>query len=250
MKIQICSDLHLEFPRNRSWIEQNPLIPTGEILIVAGDTQDLNRDFAELAFIQWASDHFESVYLIPGNHEYYGGYDASSARQAFNTKIMSNVFLVNNQTIEFDTFKLICATMWSHIQQYPQVVAQHLTDFHRIRFEGRRLSIENYNAMHRYAFDYLRQEIQKPGKKVVVTHHLPSNFCNAPEFHNSLLNEAFCVDHTQFISNHEIDYWIYGHSHRNLDDFKIGNTTMRTNQLGYVHMGEHGTFARDKVFTI
>lgn len=37
MKIQYCSDLHLEFPQNNSFLMQNPLKVKGDILILAGD---------------------------------------------------------------------------------------------------------------------------------------------------------------------------------------------------------------------
>lgn len=79
MKFQICSDLHLEFPHNREWLQANPLIPKAEILIIAGDTYYLDRDFSKLDFINKVSKDFKKVYLIPGNHEYYGGYDVSTA---------------------------------------------------------------------------------------------------------------------------------------------------------------------------
>lgn len=36
--------------------------------------------------------------------------------------------------------------------------------------------------------------------------------------------------------------WIYGHSHRNRPNFLIGQTELRTNQLGYVFKGEQRRF--------
>ena len=95
-----------------------------------------------------------------------------------------------------------------------------------------------------------RNEIKKEGQKVVITHHLPSEHCNADEFKGSNLNEAFCVEKTEFILNSNVDYWIYGHSHRNKDDFKIGNTKMVTNQLGYAEWGEHKTFDYEKIIEV
>lgn len=43
MTIQYCSDLHLEFSSNWKWIQNNPIEPIGEILLVAGDTYYLGN---------------------------------------------------------------------------------------------------------------------------------------------------------------------------------------------------------------
>ncbi len=55
------------------------------------------------------------------------------------------------------------------------------------------------------------------------------------------MNGAFTVELEDFIKNSGIDYWIYGHSHRNIQK-KIGNTYCVCNQLGYVFANEHLTF--------
>ena len=41
-----------------------------------------------------------------------------------------------------------------------------------------------------------------------------------------------------YIADSGIDYWIYGHSHRNIET-QIGKTKITSNQLGYVSYGEH-----------
>jgi len=234
MKVQVCSDLHLEFATNREWLKKNPLIVKGDILIIAGDTYYLDRDFSELEFIKKVSDEFKSVYILPGNHEYYGGYNIATALEPTNQKIFENVYIVNNQTIEIEDVKFIFSTMWSKIDRNVVEVMRGMMDFRKIIFNEQNFTVNDFNTIHEKAIEFLTNALKEAGKKVVITHHLPSSKCNAAEFKNSVLNEAFCVDKTRLILNSEIDFWIYGHSHRNLDDFAIGGTKMITNQFGYV----------------
>jgi hypothetical protein len=44
------------------------------------------------------------------------------------------------------------------------------------------------------------------------------------------------------IEMYEPTVWIYGHTHFNTPEFKIGNTGILTNQLGYVSHSEHLAF--------
>jgi predicted phosphodiesterase len=250
MKIQICSDLHLEFSKNREWLKHNPLVPKSEILIIAGDTYYLERDYSKLDFINKISKDFKHVYLIPGNHEYYGGYDAATALFSRQIEIKKNVHMLNNTSVQIGDVNFIFSTLWSKIEKNVNEIKRGMNDFRLIKFEEERFTINDYNMIHNKAFDFISNEIKKEGKKVVITHHLPSEHCNADEFKGSNLNEAFCVEKTEFILNSNVDYWIYGHSHRNKDDFKIGNTKMITNQFGYAEWGEHKTFDYEKIIEV
>lgn len=250
MKIQICSDLHLEFSENRKWLKENPLQPNAEILIIAGDTYYLNRNYSKLDFIKRVSNEFESVFLIPGNHEYYEEFDVSTALSSFELDIKDNVKLLNNKSIEIEGIKFIFSTFWSLIEKNIVSVMNGMVDFRRIKFQDEKFHINHFNELHNNAFEFVSKEVQENKKKVVITHHLPSNKCNVEEFKNSPLNEAFCVERSNFISNNEIDFWVYGHSHRNKSEFSIANTKMVTNQFGYVGWNEHKRFVYDKIIEI
>lgn len=250
MKLQYLSDLHLEFPLNRAYLKENPIIPSAEILIIAGDTYHLDKDFSQLEFIQQVSEQFEKVFLLPGNHEYYGGFDASTALKSMDKYIFPNVRIVNNKVIQIEDTQLVFTTLWSEITKYPDKIKRAIYDFWKIKYNGFPLSTYQFNDLHYYSFRFLEEACQAEGEKIVITHHLPSFQCNVEEFMFSKWNEAFCVDKHQFIVDSDIKYWIYGHSHRNKKDFEINGTKMITNQMGYVEYGEQSTFRLDKTIDL
>jgi len=71
----------------------------------------------------------------------------------------------------------------------------------------------------------------------------------AEEFKGSPINGAFTSELGELIANSSIGYWIYGHSHRNIDKI-IGITQCVSNQLGYTFHGEQGTFRRDAIIEL
>ena len=89
----------------------------------------------------------------------------------------------------------------------------------------------------------------KAKNRVVVTHHVPSFVLMAEEFKGSSINGAFTVELGNFIANSRINYWIYGHSHRNICKV-IGNTQCVSNQLGYILRNEHSSFVKDAVINV
>ncbi len=248
LKIQYTSDLHLEFPANKEFLKRHPLQPVGQILVLAGDivpfaVMDKHQDF-----FSYVSDHFETTYWLPGNHEYYH-YDIDKKSGILNEKIRSNLFLVNNISVLHRNVRLIFSTLWSKISPgYQWDIERGLNDFHVIKHKGFRFSAEHYNRLHEESVTFIQNEIKgvQTERVAVFTHHCPT-FSNYPEqYKHSILNEAFAVELFDLIEASNIDYWVYGHHHNNIPEFSIGNTKLITNQLGYVQQNEHRLFETNK----
>lgn len=253
MKIQYCSDLHLEFNQNTKFLQKFPIIPEADILVLAGDITYMRQDFYKHPFFDYISENWEKTYWVPGNHEYYCGIDINSYDFSKPIDIRKNIFIVDNYSVKIENTQLIFSTLWSKIEkQYANIIEKVVSDFHCIVINGEKLNSEVFNKLHKISFEYLEKELKicNAETKIVITHHLPSVQCNSPEYVGSKLNSAFCVDLTNFIKKCNADFWIYGHSHRNMPEIKIGKTRLVTNQLGYVSHKEHKDFATDKIIEI
>jgi 3',5'-cyclic AMP phosphodiesterase CpdA len=244
MLLQYCSDLHLEFPANRTFLASKPLVPRGRVLILAGDIVTFASMRLHSAFFDQLAANFRRVYWIPGNHEYYGS-DARLRSGAFQENIRENIILTNNTVFEEEGVRLIFSTLWSRIgPRYEWDIEQGLNDFNRINFGHRTFRTSDVNQLHEESLEFIKGELAQPSEKktVMVTHHVPTLF-HYPEVHrNSILNEAFAVELFPLIHDSPVSHWIYGHHHFNGPDFQIGKTTLTTNQLGYVEQNENRGF--------
>jgi predicted phosphohydrolase len=248
MILHYCSDLHLEFPQNEAYIKANPIKPIGDILILAGDVTLFTMIDKQKDFFDYISDHFEATYWIPGNHEYYQS-DISNRSGSFEEKIRSNVSLINNVVKKFGAHQLLFSTLWSSISLLNGWrIERNMNDFYQISYDGKRFQIPDYNDFHANSLTFLRSalEADRTGKKVVITHHVPTFKNYPPEYKGDYLNEAFATILDDLILDTTPDYWIYGHHHQNIPEFKIGHTKLLTNQLGYVQCNEHLLYHTDK----
>jgi predicted phosphohydrolase len=244
MRIQYCSDLHLEFQTNKNYLKRFPVNPEGEILLLAGDIVLFKTMKEHDDFFNFCSDNFETTYWIPGNHEYYY-YDLADVKKPLYEKIRDNVFLLNNQTVSYKNVELVFTTLWSHIPpQFEYTVQQSVNDFNLIKQNGKAITAKNFNALHKNDFDFLKSALAKPTDKqrIIVTHHVPTLMHYPEQYRHSEINSAFATELFDFIESSNTSYWIYGHHHCNTAAFKISNTTMLTNQLGYVQQNEHQLF--------
>ncbi|MCF6333327.1 MAG: metallophosphoesterase [Draconibacterium sp.] len=134
MKIQYCSDLHLEFSANYSFLKRKPIKPLGDILILAGDIIYLEERFFIHDFFDYCSANFDATYMICGNHEFYNGSDVSLYQKPICNNIRKNVFIVNNIQIPIKDVNFVFSTLWSKIDyKNSWEIKNRLNDFYKIK---------------------------------------------------------------------------------------------------------------------
>ena len=250
MRLQYASDLHLEFADNRDFLDGDGLRPEADILILAGDIVPFDRIERYGWFFDQLAADFKAVYWVPGNHEYYHG-DLADHRGSFEIAVRENVFLVNDFAVTHSDVRLIFATLWTDVSpRFAFSVERGMNDFELIRFGKERFTVDQAREEHRTSLAFMEYELAQETpdlQKIVVTHHVPTFQHYPPKYLNSPINQGFATELDQFILNWQPSAWIYGHHHQNIPEFKIGETRLLTNQLGYVQYGEQKLFDRSKV---
>jgi Icc-related predicted phosphoesterase len=251
MKIQYCSDLHLEFEKNSKYLINTPLTVKGDILILAGDIIPLHDEFFNDSFFSFISRNYKQVFWVPGNHEFYYK-DITEYSKSYNIKLRSNINIVNNIDLQYENINFVFSTLWSKISSANEKnIEQSVSDFDCISNKNRKFNAADFNNLHAESLNFIKESLKnKTNKTVVVTHHMPSALCNSRFQNASPINEAFCVDLTEFVKDCNANFWLYGHSHFNQKPLYIGNTIMLTNQLGYVHCNEHSNFKHNAYFAV
>ena len=162
--------------------------------------------------------------------------------------IRENVKCYYDAVIRIGSIDLIVSSLWAKIPlEEASLTERGVSDFHQILYNGELLTYGNFNCEHERCFRFIQDAVAKSTAEhiIVVSHHVPSFQLASPDFAGSRINGAFTVELGEYIESSPIEYWIYGHSHRNIDK-TIGKTRCVSNQLGYVFHNEHLTFDSGK----
>ena len=247
MKIQYASDLHLEFAENRNFIENGGLEPVGDVLVLAGDVSYLgDRNMIKRRFFDWCAEHFRETLIVPGNHEFYHGYDIKHTMEDYEFAYRDNVRYLNNKSVVLGDTEFFFTTLWTRISPlHLWTIQQGMNDFRHSVLDGARFCANDVDGLHLRCMDWLSGSLtaSQAVHKVVITHHCPTLRDAFNGYPGGALNSAFQVDLDSFIEDSGVDYWIYGHTHFvGGSGSKIGGTTLLCNQLGYVFHNEHLDF--------
>jgi Icc-related predicted phosphoesterase len=235
MKIQIASDLHLEFLKSR---KQHKVIGAtdADVLLLAGDIH--SRDLVRHAFGNWAGTRGPCpVIHVAGNHEFYHQ-EYHRVRERLKAGIGPMFHHLENDEIVIDGVRFLGCTLWTDYALYGDVPtalmrAKACMNDHRvIRFGARLFTPQDALQLHRESRAWLARKLDAPfiGKTVVVTHHCPHPLSVHPRYGNDPLNAAYASDLSHLMGKAAL--WIHGHVHNSFD-YVVNGTRVMANPRGY-----------------
>lgn len=247
MRIQIASDLHLEFS-DINIQNQN----SADVLILSGDIMVAEKVLLPQSeygvrfrdFLKRVSFQFPHVIYVAGNHEHYGGYffkSLDNLRAACG--VHDNVYFLERDTKVIDDVVFVGATLWTDMNKYDPItlhaVRDMMNDYRAIRndYAGfRNLKPADTCERHKLTLGYFKEVLDnnKDKRCVVVGHHTPSfQSCHEQYRHDIVMNGAYHSDLSEFILDRpQIKLWTHGHTHHPFD-YLIGETRVVCNPRGY-----------------
>lgn len=238
MKIALISDTHLEFERNKQKFLRGEMDPPNEdydVVVLAGD---IGSGFNGVNAFRERIPAKKPIVFLPGNHCFYGK-DYAVMNIAFqHYKRDDNVFIMAPGQHEFDGVTIIGATLWSQctLPGYNtplDAFNRSISDFRVIKYGTIELfSVARMQDINRREALYIKNKLETAkGKKVVVTHFLPTIECIAPRWRGDALNPYFCNDLDDLVA--EADLWLFGHTHERMDFISKTGTRLVSNPHGY-----------------
>lgn len=280
MKIQLASDLHLEFAdvNIKNDTGADVLILSGDILVADdlrnqpvnlawGDFPDEGFGRAKRAmryrdFFQRVSFQFPHVIYVMGNHEHYHGKFDKSAdiiRETIGYLNIHNIYLLDRDTKEIDGVYFVGGTMWTDCNNSDAMTLYHLeqcmNDFRVIRIAGENFkkflpkrTVTEFTKTRDY-FKSVIENLPTDSRVVVCSHHAPSHLSIHEYYkHDTLMNGGYATDMSEFILDRpKIKVWTHGHMHNNFD-YMIGDTRVVCNPHGYP--GENPNFDFNFTFEV
>lgn len=232
MKLQILSDLHIEFAPYE-------IVDTdADVVILAGDIHLGDKGFT------WARENIKNkeVIYILGNHEFYKEATPRLFDKLYEETKGTNIQVLENQSISIDGIRFLGCTLWTDFELLDNLDVSiasakiQMTDYRKIRIspQYRKIQPSFTVVWHKQSKHWLKKEIEKyKGENiVVVTHHAPSINSIPIEDRKDPLSAAFASDMIDFISSSKIKLWVHGHIHTAFD-YCIGKTRVICNPLGY-----------------
>ncbi|KAK4111397.1 ser/Thr protein phosphatase superfamily [Canariomyces notabilis] len=244
-QVQILSDLHLEIGQQYSTFT---FPATAPFLLLAGDIGRLIDYDGYRSFLESQAARYTKVFLVLGNHEFYGMDYASgleTARRLSQEPSLSDKVVLLHRSRWDDPnscLTILGCTLWSAIPEDAcALVEGNVNDFKQIK----EWTAHNHNKVHSEEVAWLRDEVvrvqasSQSGKRsiLVVSHHAPCiKGSSRPEHDGSPWTPAFATDLVEEEWCKGVKVWAFGHTHYS-NRFWRNGIKLVSNQRGYTLPG-------------
>lgn len=237
MKIQVYSDLHIEF--YKSFPKLSAYAP---YLILAGDIGRLcDANYKEL--IDYCSENWKQTIVVLGNHEFY--HNKKTYNMLLNEykeffSLYSNVHLLEKEEIMLEDYRILGCTMWSFINpQYGSIVnCTNKIKRSIITTDGKKtvgMGIAMNNELHISAKEWLLSVYDPSIKTIIITHHpITQEHVSQKKWrHESIERKTtFSTEMNLECNDDQTVICISGHTHYS-HDYIRNNVRYISNQMGY-----------------
>lgn len=263
MKIQLVSDLHLEFGAiDIPNAGADTLILSGDITVacVFEKGESITRTRTEQLFDQVCKD-FKNVVYVLGNHEHYhGDYSRSAVILRDVLGHHKNLSILDTDTVDIGGVLFVGGTLWTNFSNDNPVVkfdaSRMMNDYRTVSNGTNSFHPDDAMMYHENMMKFIDEtyvtEMQKeaPRPIVVVGHHAPSKQSVDGRYATDRLAGAYSSDLDGFIEAHPgICLWTHGHIHVSAD-YLINKTRVVCNPRGYHKYEVNAGFQLDKIIEI
>ena len=249
MKIQLYSDLHIEFGDFEASIDQ------ADVVVFAGDIE------IGVKGVQWMQtlDSDKPMIYVLGNHEYYKNTYPRLVDKIKAQITKPNIYVLENDSVTIDKVTFHGCTLWTDFELFGSAriagyeCQQVMTDFKKIRKlpNYSKLRAIDVSAIHRRSLKWLKDSLSnsKSDTNVVVTHHAPSIQSVPEKYQDDIVSAAYASHLEGFIAETQPDLWLHGHLH-NSSDYQVGGTRVVCNPWGYYMSDLNPGFELEKVVEV
>jgi predicted phosphodiesterase len=231
MKIQVLSDLHLEYNQFK------PVQTDADVIVLAGDIAN-GTDAIPWAASTWPD---KQIIYVAGNHEFYRHEMINTLQNLQNCAHEHYVHFLERNEVIIEGVRFLGCTLWTDFRLYGidqqekclKIGNERLNDFRLISTFDRIFLADDSLDVHIASRNWLAQKlVEEPfsGHTVVVTHHAPSWQSVAPKYHGDFLSACFASRLESLLVHSTL--WIHGHTHDSFDYVESG-TRVVCNPYGY-----------------
>ncbi|MNU26795.1 3',5'-cyclic adenosine monophosphate phosphodiesterase CpdA [compost metagenome] len=239
MRIQIISDLHMEFGAELLNFTDTDLI------IMAGD---VHLGTKGVEWMRTLNKDIPIIYVL-GNHEYYKGNYPKTLHKIQEAAQGTHIHVLENESVIIGDITFHGATLWTNFEllgearTYGMICQEKMNDYKKITYGAsysRLRSIDTFK-IHNRSLNWLKDSLSQSltHKNIVITHHAPSPKSLPEIFAKDSVSAAYASDLEPLIETYKPAYWIHGHIHTPCR-YIIGQTEIICNPHGYIDQPDNG----------